>query len=297
LIKKRFKIELIILLVIYFLKFHKNIYLNLFLKKSLLIKTNMKKNLFFKKRNSQISLISKRLTIVLKKRKDDKESRFKKVDKGNFFFKKFFFKTLLKSRKFLKGFFFLNNKVRQKRITKMIFKSQKNLLSGKGHSHEYTLLNTLLRSHFFFFIKDLMSFIKIGHIYLNSTPIFNYNIVICEGDCIQLPIFKKMYKYMQFSRKILKKKTALYKNTSWKFFKQKFLKKKQQLKFKKRKTPKYLYLFLLFKLNVPRHLEIDYNTLTIFFLRKQSIFVQSSYYLNKLFSFKLFSLYNFKKIN
>jgi len=78
----------------------------------------MKKNLFFKKRNSQISLISKRLTIVLKKRKDDKEPRFKKVDKGNFFFKKFFFKTLLKSRKFLKGFFFLIKKRDKKKMQK-----------------------------------------------------------------------------------------------------------------------------------------------------------------------------------
>jgi hypothetical protein len=297
LIKNIFKIKLIVLFLVFFFKFYRNISLNFFSKKKIFFKINSKKNLFFKKKNSQLNLVSKRLQIVLKKRKKLKQFKFKKIDRGNFFFKKFFFKTLLKSRKFLKYFFFLNKGVRQKKITKSIFQSQKNLFSNKSYSYEYTLLNILLRSHIFFFFKDLMSFIRTGYIYINNIPTLNYNTIIREGDCVQLPIFKKVYKYIQFSKKILKKKTALYKYTSWKFFKQKFFKKKKQLKFKKRKTPKYLYLFYLFRLNVPRYLEIDYMTLTIFFLKKQNVFIQTSYYLNKLFSFKLFSLYNFKKIN
>ncbi len=83
----------------------------------------------------------------------------------------------------------------------------------------------------------------------------------------------------------------------WRFFKQKFFKKKHNLKIKKKKIPKYLYLFYLYKLNVPKTLEVDFLTLSVFILKKENIFLQSSYYLNKPFSFKLFSLYNFKKIN
>jgi hypothetical protein len=85
----------------------------------------------------------------------------------------------------------------------------------------------------------------------------------------------------------------------WKFYKQKHYKGYfiENTKPRKRKTPKYFYIFFLFRLNSPNFLEIDFVTLSLFFLKKPNIFNFSSYYLNKLFSFKLFSLYNFKKIN
>lgn len=283
--------------ILYFYKFYKNLSLNFFLNKTWSIKLNKKKNLFFKKKDSKKVLISKRLSIVLKKRKKIRQFKMKKIDKGNFFFKKFFFKTLLRNRKFFKGFFFLNTKVRQSKITKLISSNSKCISTCKNTTHEYSLLNILLRGHFFFFLKDVTNFLKKGFVYLNGSTIKNYNIVVNEGDCVQLTICKKYYKYLQFSRKILKKKINIFRFNSWKFFKQRFFKKKQNLKFKKRKNPNFLYLFYLYKLNVPRYLEVDYLTLTIFFIKKQNIYIQSSYYLNKLFSFKLFSLYNFKKIN
>lgn len=296
-IKKLLKLNLYLTFLLHFYKFYKCFFINFFEKKSLVINLNNKKNLFFKKRNSQKNLISKRLAIILKKRKKLKFFRVKRVDKGNFFFKKFFFKTLLRNRNYLKKFFFLNGKVRQKKISKFIFKQQTGVISNKNHSYEHSLMNILLRSHFFLFIKDLMFFIKMGYIYINNRPVINFSLLVNEGDCVQLPIFNKIFSYINSSKKILKKKTMLFKHTAWKFFKQKFFKKQQQIKSKKKKTPKYLHLFLLFKLNTPRYLEVDYTTLTIFFLKKQSVFLQSSYYLNKLFSFKMFPLYNFKKIN
>lgn len=189
-------------------------YINTFFKNTTIIKINKRKNLFFKKKNSQKSLISKRLSIVLKKRKKIKLHKVKKVDKGNFFFKKFFFKTLLKSRKFLKKFFFLNTKVRQKKISKLIFKNQKRMASKKNYSYEYSVLNTLLRSNIFFFIKDLMLFVKAGHVYINNKPILNYALLVNDGDCIQIPISREMYNYINFSKKVLKKKIALFKHTS-----------------------------------------------------------------------------------
>lgn len=253
-----------------------------------------KKNLFFKKKNYKNILISKRLTIVLKKRKKIKLFKPKKIDKGNFFLKKFFFKILLKNRKFFKSFFYLSKEVRQKKITKILLKNTKNT---RNNSYEYTLLNILLRSNLFLFLRDVNSYIRSGLVYVNNKVTYNYNCILNEGDCVQLVLCKSTYKYLLFSKKLLKKKLSLYRFNLWRFFKQKYFKKKQQLRPKKRKTPKYLYIFFLFKLNIPKTIEIDFLTLTLFLLKKESCFLQSSYYLNKPFSFKLFSLYNFKKIN
>jgi hypothetical protein len=106
-----------------------------------------------------------------------------------------------------------------------------------------------------------------------------------------------VYMYIQSSKRFLKKKLSIFRLTSWKFFKQKFFRQQQQLKPLKRKTPKYLYLFFLFKLDTPKFLEVDYFSLTIFILKPLNSQLYSTYYLNKFFSYKLFSLYNFKKIN
>ena len=133
--------------------------------------------------------------------------------------------------------------------------------------------------------------------YLNGISLNKTDIVLQEHDCLQLKLSPSIYKYVLFSKKILKKKTAIVRFNSWKFFKHKFFKKQEHLKPKKRKVPKYIYMFYLFKLNTPKFLEIDYFSLSIFILKKQSTFSISSYYLNKLFSFKLFPIYNFKKIN
>ena len=261
------------------------------------IKLNIKKNLFFKKKYSPKSLISKRLSIVFKKRKKVNLFRQKKIDKGNFFLKKFFFKILLKNRKSLKNFFFLNIRTRQTKINRFIYKHQKNFFGDTKTGLENTTLNILLKGNFFLFTRDALYFFKYNYVYLNGIVIKNHNVTLKKGDCLQLPISNFFYKYIKFSKKLLKKKTALFKLNSWKFFKQKLFKKKHQLKQKKKKIPKYLYLFYLFKLNTPTNLEVDYLTMSVYLLYKGSVYNQSTYYLNKLFSFKLFSLYNFKKIN
>lgn len=281
------------------------LYLYKFLKKFLkkdtccvmtLISFNKKKNLFFKKKYRSKILTSKRLLIALRKRKKLCISRSRKISKGNFFFKKFFFKTLLRTRKLLKFFFFLKPKTRQKKITKSILKNQKNYLS-KNSSYEYTILNTILRSHFCIFVTDLFSFLKNGFIFLNGVAFTNYNIILVEGDCLQLKLSKSIYRYIYSSKKFLKKKIALFRYSSWKFFKHKFFKLQDNLKPKKRKSPKYLHLLFIFKMNTPKFLEIDYLSLSIFFLKKPKLYTHSTYYLNKLFSFRLFALYNYKKIN
>ncbi len=296
-IKKYDYVSLKIVFLFFFYKFYKNILLNFFLPNKFVFKLNKKKNFFFKKKESKNSLISKRLTLVLKKRKKFKFFRWKKVDKGNFFLKKFFFKVLIKNRKFLKKLFYFNNKERQSKLTKTIYNTTNKSLNNSTCFFEYSLHNLLLRSGLFSFNKDILYFIKSGLIYVNNFVINKHNLILSKGDVVQLSVNQYIYKYILFSKKILKKKISLFKFSNWKFFKRKFFKKKQKLKIKKRKTPKYIHMFYTFKLNTPRYIETDFFTLTAFILKKQNIDLQPSYYLGKSFSYKLFPLYNFKKIN
>ena len=100
----------------------------------MLISFNKKKNLFFKKKSKLKFLISKRLSIVLRKRKKLKNLyNNKKIDKGNFFFKKFFVKTLFRSRKFLKFFFFFKRENSSKKNFKIHFEDSKILFSAKRY--------------------------------------------------------------------------------------------------------------------------------------------------------------------
>jgi ribosomal protein S4 len=176
-------------------------------------KINKKKNIFFKKKYRTKILVSKRLSLILRKRKKFKLFKTKKVDKGNFFFKKFFFKTLLKSRKFIKGFFFYNNKIRQARISKSIKHNTSNTLS-RNLTYEYTLLNVLLRSHLCIFVKDALYLIQNNFLYLNGKVVNKYDIIITEQDIIQIKITTILLKYILFSKKLLKRKIALFRLNS-----------------------------------------------------------------------------------
>jgi hypothetical protein len=295
LIIKYNKNRLFIFLFIFLFKFLKQIKFKQIFNNNTINKIGIKKNLFFKKKYNPKTLASKRLSIVLRKRKKLKNFKIKKTDKGNFYFKKFFFKTLLKTRKYLRRFFFFNNKTRQTKITKSISRNSKMRLLP--NNYELTIFNTLLRSHFCLFLKDVLILLKNGFIYLNGVPVTQYDTILNPYDCLQLRICKYTYKYIQSSKKFLKKKLSAFRLSSWKFFKQKFFRQQQQLKPLKRKTPKYLYLFFLFKLNTPKYLEIDYFSLTILILKPLDVQLYTTYYINKFFSYRLFSLYNFKKIN
>jgi hypothetical protein len=289
------KNRLFIYLFIYLFKFFKQIKTKQVTNNKFFTGVNLKKNLFFKKKYNPKTLVSKRLSVVLKKRKKLKNTKIKKTDKGNFYFKKFFFKTLLKTRKYLRRFFFFNNKTRQIKITKYISKNSNTNFNNKNY--ELTILNTLLRSHFCIFFRDALLLIKKGFIHLNGSPVTQFDVILSQYDCIQLVLCKSTYKYIQSSKKFLKKKLSNYRLNSWKFFKQKFFRKQQQLKPLKRKTPKYLYLFFLFKLDIPKYLEVDYLSLTVLILKPGNTQLHTTYYVSKFFSYRLFSLYNFKKIN
>jgi hypothetical protein len=69
----------------------------------------------------------------------------------------------------------------------------------------------VLRSGLFFFFKDAMEFIKLGMVYVNGRQTLNYDIFINQGDCVQIILSTKFYKYVLFTKKLLKKKIALFK--------------------------------------------------------------------------------------
>ena len=285
--------KLLILLLIIHYKFLIKILL-FFKKKNLFFK---KKNLFFKKKYDIKVIISKRLSFAFKKKKYFKKVKKKFKNNGNFFFKKFFFKTLIHCRKKLKTLYYLEKIVRQKTITKDIFKKTKNSYY-KNYTHEYTLINILLKGNFFFFVKDIFIFIKLGFVYVNNTQNNKTDFVLSVGDCVQVQVFDHYYNYIIFFKKFLKLKIKKYKQDSWLFFKRNFLNKKSILKkFKKRKNPKYIHILYLYKFNIPQYLDIDFITLTIIILKKFNICKHKTYFLNKNFSWKMFQLYNYKKIN
>jgi len=194
---------------LYLFKFLKQISCKVVFNKKLFNKISNRKNLFFKKKYNPKILVSRRLSLILRKRKKYKNFKNKKVDRGNFFFKKFFYKTLLKSRKSLRRFFFFNIKTRQKKLTKHVFLTQK-----CGNPHEFSLFNVLLRSHFCFSASDALTLIKNKFVFLNGVITIQHNYAVLEHDFIQLKITKHTYRYILFCRRFLKKKISTFKLNS-----------------------------------------------------------------------------------
>lgn len=293
------KHHLIFIFLLHLKRFRKK-YKTFFLKKktSKLKKILIKKNLFFKKYYDTKILVSRRLINVLKKNKKLKFfKKNKNKNKNHFFLKKFFLKTLLNSRVLLKKIFSLNKKVRQKRLTKILYKKSKNIV--RNNTMEYSIYNIILRGHFFFFLNDAVVYIKSGFVYLNGRIYSNHTYSLNKGDVLQIRINSIYFRYFKFCKKFFKKKVKLIRYEAYKFFRKKTFQKedKVKVKLKKRKYPDYYLFFFLYKLNVPRYLEVDYTILSIIILKKLDISLHTTYYVNKLFSYKLFNLYNYKKIN
>ena len=274
--------------------------------------------MFFKKKYDTKILSNKRLILLLRRDKQILTRKYKtqnskinskkefgknlkknflrkKSYNGNFFFKKFFFKTLLKSKEVFRYFYLLPKKIRQKHLTKIVSENLK-LTKKANNSFTYTASTLLLRSGLIFTFKDVLILINLGKIYHNGALLYNKYTLLHVGDCIQLRQCKKFLVYIKLIRKSIKKKLALHRYNSWLYY-AKNAKVPANVKKKKRKTPEYIHLFLLFKLNNPKILEIDYLTLTIFVISKEHSSSLKNYFFDKLFSFSLYKLYNFKRIN
>jgi len=249
---------------------------------------NKKKNMLFKKKFTKKVLISKRISLLLKKRKswDNNQKLVRRFDSGSFFFKKFFFKTLIRSRKILKTTISIKSRARQYNITKILGKCKPNSLS---------ITNLLLFSQLFFFNHDVQKALSFGYIYLNGKQIKHTGLLVNIGDLIQIKLSKKIYKYIKICKTFFKKKVKLYRFLAWKFFKNK--KKKTINKNKKRKNPNYMNFMYLFKFNTPTYMEVDYKSLSIALLQVPESISYNPFYQQKIITYRFFKLYNFKKIN
>jgi ribosomal protein S4 len=200
-------------------------------------------------------------------------------------------------RKNLISLFFNFKNIRQKKLTKKIQKKTK-FFFYKNFTHDYNLVNILVKSGFFLFPRDAVIFIKSSSVYVNGVFVNSCDYSLYVGDCIQIQVFDFFYIYLLVFKKFMKYKVSNFKQSSWLFFKKNFLKKTNTVKkFKKRKKPKFLYLLYLYKFNTPQYIEVDFITLSVVLIKKLSIVKHKTYFLNKNFSWKLFQLYNFKKIN
>ena len=254
---------------------------------------NFKKNLFFKKKHKTKVLASKRFSFFLKKKNFLKKFfKKKKKDNGNFFFKKFFFKNILKNRNFLKNFYLKKKKIRQIKLTKTLYKISKQINNTRLYECGVNIL--LLKVGYFYFLNDTNRFIKSVGIYINGVCIKNPSTHLVVGDCIQMRFCQHTYVYLKFCKKFLKKKIKKIKFLSWRFLKKKFFKK---VKSKRRRDSSYIYIFLFFRFNLPRFVEIDISMFCIFILNCNKSSKQQTYINKKSFTNSLFSFYNYKKIN
>lgn len=202
---------------------------------------------------------------------------------------------LIGSRKLLKTIFSFNQKMRQKRLTKVLFRRGQDL--SRNRTMEYSLYNVLLRGHFFFFLKDAATYINLGNVYLNGRSYNRHTICMNKSDVLQLRINILYFRYFSFCRKFFRKKVKLMRLNAYRFFKKKYYATRDKFRLKKRRYPKYYFYFFIFKMNVPRYLEVDYTIMSIIVLRKLDISLQTTFFLNKMYTNKFFNLYNFKKIN
>ncbi len=237
---------------------------------------------------------------ILRRRFFKKKFKLFKKNKNNlnFFFKKNLFSFLLKIRKFFSFFFFSKKYKRQYELTKFFTKLHKFNNLKKSPS---LLSFFLLRSQFFFFIGDIIYFLKKNFISLNRVFSLSPTTIVSINDVIQLQIrpnyfiyFKKIiffFKIKLLENKKLKKLFYLKNLKNLKNLKKKSVRKKKKIK-------SFFNLFSSYKFDLPKFLEIDFLTLTIFFLNTPcNFFFVNNFLFYRIFNTDMFSLLNFKKIN
>ena len=138
-----------------------------------------------------------------------------------------------------------------------------------------------------------------GCVSLNKGAKNLYVDTINSGDVLQLDIRPNYFLYKKSIFFFFKGKILLNKKLKKLFF-FKILKKKNTLKkkvFLKKKINNFFNFFNFFKLNLSKSIEIDYITLTAFFLSSPNILELGGLYNFKTINTAMFRLINFKKLN
>ena len=247
-----------------------------------------KKNIFFSRVNNLKKIISKKVRFKNKFRRFKKRYFFKNNQIIDNKFK--FLSLIINNRKIIKNIFF-KKFTRQKKITKFIINISKknNYLSNRLYNFLFVIL---IQSQFFFFIKDVDFFLKNKFIYVNNKNISKKFFEVKINDYIRVIKSKSYYRYIIRIRKFFKKKISKIKYRQWLSYK---LREKNI--FKRRWLPNFLNKFLFYKYDIPKYLEVDFFSLTVFYLYSE----KNIFYKNRFFfmfiSFYMIRTYNWKKLH
>ena len=98
---------------------------------------------------------------------------------------------LIKTRQFFKDLFFVVKRKRQDELTKYFNSLQKTSKS----LYNINLLAILLRSQIFFFVNDVLFFIRNKFVFINGITVNNGNTIIHNNCVVQLQVTPNYFLY------------------------------------------------------------------------------------------------------
>lgn len=208
-------------------------------------------------------------------------------------YKKRFKFTLLKNRLMLANF--LNRRVKYQRKFSVFLKGYiKQSFKSFFLFYEFSLSSVLLRSQFFFGVKDVNFFIKNNLIYVNGSPVNNPLKILKESDRVNF-IFNKNYFF--YYRKMM----AFVKSDFFKLKEYKALRKSRSQNYhysrtKKPDQPSWTRRYGYYGVEVPSFLEIDYLTMTIIIVYEPKHYYEFNKNTTKFVNFYQRHLYNWRYI-
>lgn len=202
-----------------------------------------------------------------------------------------FLSTIISNRRVIK-FLFFKKHTKQKNITKF--------LVGAASKNNYFMCRvsnflffTLIQSHFFFFIGDVNYFIAKKLVHVNNKNTLNKFFEVKVNDSIKLITFNSYFDYTNNVYKFFNKKKSKIKYKQWRSYKTRAKLPTNS----KRWLPNFLDKFLFYKMDIPKHLEVDFFTLTVVYLYNDIGAIYKNKFLLKFVSFYLLKTYNWKKLN
>jgi len=157
---------------------------------------------------------------------------------------------------------------------------------------EFSLFNIILNSKFIKSYNDLNTLFKLNTIYINRIQINNPFYLLKVKDIIEFQLSNKFYNYIFYFKSVFSKHLLKIRNKLW--FKLKLL-NRNKLDFNKNSLINNVFKNnLIFKLNIPNYIEVDYFTLSIILIYKNFNLKQLNLNIKKILIIYLFRLYNWK---
>lgn len=177
-----------------------------------------------------------------------------------------------------------------KNLKKFCNQSSKNYLFNLQNN----LINIIMKTDFFFSKNDCLWFLKNGMISVNSKIVKTHNYMIKPNDIIH--IINSEYYFMFYKNNLNNLLNSIYKINLklWSINKNRYnnIEKKDI----KENYPKWIENYKYFKKDIPLYLEVDYVSMSIFFLSYNFDFKNLDFYDFKIFSLYMSRSYNWKFI-